>query len=150
MSEVKKIQMSSTNSRISLVLLLLRLSVFLVIFMWTLDKFVSPGHAAAVYEKFYFIGGLGALPIYILGVIELVILIGFVLGVSKGFTYGAILLFHSVSTLSAFKQYFNPFQSPNLLFFAAWPMLAACFTLFYLRDLETRWTFDLGALKTKS
>lgn len=141
--------MSSTNSRISLVLLLLRLSVFLVIFMWTLDKFVDPGHAAAVFETFYFIGGLGALPIYILGAIELVILIGFVMGIRKGLTYGAILLFHAISTLSAFKQYFNPFQSPNLLFFAAWPMLAACFALFYLRDLDTRWTFDLGSAKTK-
>lgn len=141
--------MSSTNSRITLVLLLLRLSVFLVVFMWTLDKFINPTHAADVYEAFYFIGGLGPLPIYILGAIELVILIGFVLGIRKGFTYGAILLFHAVSTLSAFKQYFDPFQSPNLLFFAAWPMLAACFTLFYLRDLDTRFTFDFGGVSSK-
>ncbi len=140
--------MSSTNSRITLVLLLLRLSVFLVVFMWTLDKFINPDHAAAVYENFYFIGGLGAVPFYILGAIEMVILIGFVLGFRKGFTYGAILLFHAISTLSAFKQYFAPFESANLLFFAAWPMLAACFALFYLRDLDTRFTFDLGSAKT--
>ena len=25
----------------------------------------------------------------------------------------------------------------NLLFFAAWPMLAACFALYLLRDLDT-------------
>jgi hypothetical protein len=30
----------------------------------------------------------------------------------------------------------------NLLFFAAWPMLAACIALYMLRDLDTRWTVD--------
>jgi putative oxidoreductase len=28
----------------------------------------------------------------------------------------------------------------NILFFAAWPMLGACFTLYYLRDLDTLWS----------
>jgi len=51
-----------------------------------------------------------------------------------------VLLLHGVSTLSSFHQYRFPFENKtNLLFFAAWPMLAACFTLYYLRDLDTRW-----------
>lgn len=69
--------MTSTNSRIATALLLLRLSVFLVFLMWTLDKFVNPAHAAAVFENFYFIGGLGPAIFYILGFMELLILIGF-------------------------------------------------------------------------
>ncbi len=47
---------------------------------------------------------------------------------------------HAVSTLSSFRQYLAPFKGPNLLFFAAWPMLAACIALFLLRDLDTLWT----------
>jgi hypothetical protein len=47
------------------------------------------------------------------------------------------LIFHAISTLASYRQYLAPFD--NLLFFAAWPMLAACFTLYLLRDLDTRW-----------
>ena len=43
----------------------------------------------------------------------------------------------TINVLSAYKQYLNPFESPNLLFFAAWPMLAACFALYSLRKLDT-------------
>lgn len=128
------------NGRVPFVLLLLRLSVFLVMFMWTLDKFFRPEHAAAVYETFYLIGGLGKVPMYLFGAIELLVLVGFLLGYRKGLTYGAVLVFHAVSTLSAFKRYLAPFTDVNLLFYAAWPMLAACFALFYLRDLDVRWT----------
>src|SRR6266480_2149730 len=56
---------------------------------------------------------------------------------------GVVLLLHAVSTFSSFHQYLHPFEGPNLLFFAAWPMLGACFTLYYLRDLDT--LFRLGS-----
>jgi len=124
-------------NRIGVALLVLRLTVFLVMLVWTIDKFVRPDHAASVYEHFYFMRGLGPAFIYTIGVLELVILIGFVIGFAPRLTYGLVLLFHAVSTLSSFRQYFHPFESVNLLFFAAWPMLGACFTLFYLRDLDT-------------
>jgi putative oxidoreductase len=90
-----------------------------------------------VFANFYFIGGLGSLAIYIIGTVELVLLIGFVAGVKKRLTYGAVLFLHGISTLSSFKQYLAPFEGPNLLFFAAWPMLAACLALYLLRDLDT-------------
>lgn len=130
------------HRRISVALLLLRLSVFLVMLMWTLDKFVNPSHTAAIFKNFYFIGGLSNVPIYIIGAIQLVIILGFVAGFQKRWTYLLVLFFHSVSTFSSFRQYFAPFE--NLLFFAAWPMLAACFTLYYLRDLDTLYTVDKG------
>ncbi|NER79557.1 MAG: hypothetical protein F6K42_08230 [Leptolyngbya sp. SIO1D8] len=49
---------------------------------------------------------------------------------------------HAVSTLASFPRYLDPFTTPNLLFFAAWPMLAACFGVFFLRDLDTLWVVD--------
>ena len=93
----------------------------------------NPDHAAAVYEKFYFIGGVT--PTLLLGIAlaELALLLAFVAGIAKTYTYGAVLLLHAVSTLSSYQQYLNPFEGPNLLFFAAWPMLAACLALFWLR-----------------
>lgn len=115
----------------------LRITVFLVMFMWTIDKFINPQHAVAVYEHFYFLGGLSHSIMYILGGLELIILFAFLIGICKKFSYGAVLLFHSVSTFSSYKQYLSPFQDYHLLFFAAWPMLAACLTLFLLREYDT-------------
>lgn len=129
--------MRTADSRIPLALLMLRLSVFLVMFMWTLDKFIQPEHAAAVFAKFYFISGLGNTIVYVIGAIQLAIILGFVVGWKKPFTYGAVTFLHSISTVSAFKQYLAPFAEVNLLFFAAWPMLAACFTLYSLKHLDT-------------
>ena len=127
-----------TQSRLATALLTLRLSVFLVMLMWTLDKFINPEHAARVYEHFYLIGGMGSTPLAVIASIELLILVGFLLGYRKRFTYGAVLLLHAISTLSSYKQYLSPFD--NLLFFAAWPMLAACFALYYLRNSDTKLT----------
>jgi hypothetical protein len=107
--------------------------------IWTIDKFLRPDHAASVYEHFYFLPGFGSAIIYAVGVAELLLLLGFVIGFAPRLTYGLVLLLHAVSTFSSFRQYFHPFQGPNILFFAAWPMLGACFALYYLRDLDTFW-----------
>ena len=127
------------QARISLALLWLRLGVFITMLMWTLDKFVQPEHAARVFENFYGLGGLGENAFLIIGGLELVLILAFVVGVAKRFTYGALLVLHLGSTLSSYQQYLDPFK--NLLFFAAWPMLAACAALYLLRDLDTRFVF---------
>ncbi len=134
--------MTEQDKKLQLPLLFIRLSVFLVMFMWTIDKFINPGHASKVYESFYYIAGLDVNVMYVIGAIELIILLKFVAGYKKKYTYGAVLALHAVSTLSSFKQYLAPFDGPNLLFFAAWPMLAACFALFILRDLDKKWSVD--------
>jgi len=121
-------------------LLALRLSIFLVMAMWTLDKFVNPEHAARVYEGFYGIGGLGSVAFWVIGALEALLLAGFVAGYRKGLTYGLVFALHAVSTLSSWRQYLDPFE--NLLFFAAWPMLAACYVLYALRDLDTQWSVE--------
>jgi putative oxidoreductase len=130
----------NTENRLPLALLLLRLSVFVVMFVWTVDKFVEPQHASKIMAEFYSIGGVGSALIYLLGVIELAIILAFLLGFTKRWSYGLVLLLHAISTLSSYQKYLNPLQPPNLLFFAAIPMLAACFVLYYLRDADVLWT----------
>jgi hypothetical protein len=117
-------------------LLLLRLGIFIVLLVWALDKFFYPEHASQVFAAFYGIQGLGNALMYVLGAVQLLIVLGFVAGIKKTWTYGAVLLMHAASTLISFPRYLDPFSAPNLLFFAAWPMLAACFAVFYLRDLD--------------
>lgn len=120
---------------LSLSLLLLRLGIFIVFLFWTLDKLINPEHTAGIFSKFYAIENLGNVLIYALGSIQLVLILLFALGLFKTWTYGLILLFHAASTFSTFGLYLKPFD--NLLFFAAWPMLAACIALFLMRDWDT-------------
>ncbi|MBA1149530.1 hypothetical protein H0Z60_21010 [Ectothiorhodospiraceae bacterium WFHF3C12] len=123
-----------TAPRLRASLLMLRLTVFLVMLMWTLDKLVNPTHSAKVFAGFYGIDNAQSL-MAVIGIAELFLIVAFVLGVLKRWTYGLVLLLHAVSTLSSFPQYLQPWD--HLLFFAAWPMLAACAALYLLRDSDT-------------
>ena len=128
------------TERLPVALLTLRLGVFIVMVMWTLDKFVQPQHTAGVFESFYGLDGLGPSIFMVLGTLQLILVLAFLFGIAKRFSYGLIFLLHGISTLSSYAQYLDAFN--NLLFFAAWPMLAACFTLYYLRDQDTLMTWD--------
>ena len=93
-------------------------------------------HQGRRLSKFYGIDGLDAQIAYVLGALELVLLLAFVAGVARRWSYGIVLVLHGVSTLSSWSQYLHPFERANLLFFAAWPMLAACAALYLLRDAD--------------
>lgn len=125
-----------TLNRLSWALFALRLSVFIVMFVWTLDKFVNPAHGMKVFEHFYGIAGMQTTMVYLLGSLQLILVLAFVAGLAKRYTYGLIFLLHGASTLSSFPLYIDAFN--NLLFFAAWPMWGACFTLYLLREADTR------------
>lgn len=122
--------------RIPIVLLVIRHSIFIVMAMWTMDKFLRPDHAAAIFDHYYELAGLSKNIVYVLATAEAVLLIAFLLGLKPRLSYGLVLILHSISTLASYQQYLHPFESNNLLFFAAWPMLAACFALYILRDLD--------------
>ena len=123
------------NLKISL--FLLRLGVLVVFFMWTIDKFINPAHTAAVFSNFYHIEGLSTVMVYIVGGVQVLILLAFFFGFFKRFSYGLLFLMHLVSTLSTFSRYLDPWATPNLLFFTAWPMLAALADLFLMRNEDT-------------
>jgi uncharacterized membrane protein YkvI len=59
------------SRRIATALLVLRLTIFFVMLIWTIDKFVRPAHAGSVYEHFYFLPRFGGTIIYVVGVAEL-------------------------------------------------------------------------------
>jgi hypothetical protein len=73
----------NTENRLPLALLLLRLSVFLVMFVWTVDKFVEPQHASKIMAEFYSLSGVCTAIIYLLAVIELAIILAFLIGIRQ-------------------------------------------------------------------
>ena len=131
----------STKLRMSL--FFTRISIFLVFLMWTLDKIFNPEHGSKIFEKFY---GLTVTPdmMIVVGFLQLAFVVAFGLGLWKKWVYLAVLVLHAGSTFSSLPLYLDPFN--NLLFFAAWPMLAACFILFILKEYDT---WDVYRLKIK-
>ena len=117
----------------------LRLSIFVVMFVWTLDKFLNPEHAADVFARFYWIEKLSPEDIFLFGTAQALILLAFITGTFKSFSYFMVFLFHSAWTFAAFPQYLMPFQEGNLFFFASWPMWVGCFLLWSFRDFDTKW-----------
>ena len=88
--------------------------------------------------------GFGETAFLVLGLAQTVLVLMFLAGLARTWTYGAVLLLHAISTLSSWRQYLAPYEGVNLLFFAAWPMLAACLALFLLRDHDRLLTLGSG------
>ena len=117
-------------------LLLIRIGIAVVFFMWTIDKFINPAHTAAVFAKFYMVPGLSATLAYAIGVVQMLIIIAFLVGYLRTWSYGLILILHAVSTVTSWSAYIDPWTYPHLLFFAAIPMLSACLALWTLRRFD--------------
>lgn len=119
------------SRKLALSLLLLRLSIGLVMMIWAFDKILNPIHGAAVFEGFYGLSGVGKAVVRGIGVAQAIVVLAFLLGLARTWSYGAVLLMHGVTTLVSWSAYLQPLK--NILFFAAWPMLAGLVTLFLLR-----------------
>lgn len=132
---------TTINSKIANVLFLLRIGVGIVLVMWTINKFVNPVHAQEIYKGFFFMPALGNAVVLGIGISEAIVVTLFLIGRFKSISYLIVLIMHSASTLAPISIYLDPYGGPtNLLFFAAWPMLAACIALYYLRDYDTKFT----------
>jgi len=125
------------KSRIEFCLFLLRLGIFIVMFTWTMGKFFDPAHTIRYFERFFLISDLAKSIVFTIGAIETLIILAFLAGLWKRYTYGIVTILHAVSTFMTWKKYTIDI---NLLFFAAWPMLAACIALYLLRDLDDKFT----------
>lgn len=129
--------LSNYQSKIEISLFLSRITVFIVMFAWTVDKFTDPAHGVAILAGFYGLADIGESVVMVIGAIEMLIILAFVAGMWKKYTYGIVLLLHALTTFSSFEQYIGM----RLTFFTAWPMLAVCIALFWLRDLDTKFAF---------
>lgn len=123
------------SRRLAVSLLLLRLSLGLVMMVWAFDKLLNPGHGAAVFESFYGLSGLGEPIVRAIGAVQAVVVLGFLAGFARTWTYGAVLLMHAATTVASSSAYLQPLQ--NILFFSAFPMLAGLVALFLLRSEDS-------------
>jgi len=123
-----------TNERkLQIGLALIRISTGAFFLVWSIEKIISPEAAQRIFQKFYFLTISNPIAVGI-GIIQTLIVVIFMMGLLKTFSYGTVLGMHLVSVISTYQQLFNPYAPGNQLFWAAVPTLAAIIALFLLRD----------------
>lgn len=136
--------MTSTNPQtadrdLELSLALIRLAIAGFLMVWVCDKLFNADGAVKTFSKYYF-GLSGDTVMLGIGVVQLVLVLAFAAGLFKTLTYGAVALMHAFSTFASYERYLDPFARPNILFWAAVPVLAAMIALFILRNRDRMWT----------
>lgn len=122
----------------------LRIGLGLFLALWAIDKMVAADLNAHMFGETYLVM-LNPSVMIIIGAIELVISLLFMLGVHKLLTYGAGILLHGFSTVANFHYLLYPFGEYHL-YIAEVPLLLAFVALFLMRDLDNKWT--LGKKKS--
>lgn len=120
------------QSKLALSLFVLRLTIAAFFLVWAVEKIVAPELAQRVFETFYLVAPSTGQLIAV-GVVQLAIVLAFLAGWLRMWSYGATLVMHAVSTLSTYERLLNPYEPPNHLFWAAVPVLGAILVLFLLR-----------------
>lgn len=130
--------------KLEISLLALRVGIASVFLVWVAYKIMIPETSQGVFTRFYHMTP-GVDVVVIIGIIQLIIVLAFLAGIAKTWTYGAILVMHFVSTASTWERLIAPFDRPNILFWAAIPMLAATVALFLLRESDQLFVVKLRA-----
>lgn len=130
---------SMAKLRLGLVISRMTLGVFFLV--WSLEKIVAPEIAQRVAETFYG-GAPGVNTLLLIGIAQTVLILAFMAGLMKTWTYGALLVFHTASVLTTVGRLINPYEPPNHLFWAGVPVIALLILLFLMRNEDT--LFVLG------
>lgn len=119
----------------------IRITTAAFFLIWSIEKIVAPEIAQKVFSRFY--GSTISPGVSIaIGILQTTLILLFLAGLLKLWTYGAILGMHAVSTLSSYEPLLNPYTPPNHLFWAAVPTLGAIFALFLLRKEDQMLTLS--------
>ena len=94
--------------------------------------------AQGIFANFYFWKGASPAILFAIGLLQIALLLAFTVGFMRFWTYGAVVLMHTASTLSSLGKMIPPYgPSASLVFWAAVPTLAAIVALFLLRDRDS-------------
>lgn len=123
-------------------LLAMRIGVGAVFLVWTIDRLTNYAHNSGMMAHYY---GVSIPPLVLtaMGIAELVVVLAFLMGVKKTWSYGIILALHTVTTIISSHRLLPPYEIHQLLYFGSLPMLGACIGLFLLREKDTLLTVRL-------
>lgn len=127
---------SDADGQLAISLAILRLSTGAFFLVWALEKIIAPDIARRVFENFYFSSPSDTMLI-VAGLVQTAIVLAFMAGLFRFWTYGALLVMHTLSVTSTVPRLLDPYSPPNHLFWAAIPVLGLLVALFILRNRDT-------------
>ena len=131
----------TSNRKLEIGLAIIRITTAAFFLIWSVEKIIKPEISQKVFSNFYF-SNISTSVAVILGILQTIVVLLFLAGLFKLWTYGALLGMHAVSTLSSYGPLLDPYTPPNHLFWAAVPTLGALVALFLLRDEDRLWTLS--------
>lgn len=134
------------DKKLEISLLIIRISIGMFFLVWAVEKIIDTNSVQKVFSTFYYLNISAAISIG-LGIVQALIVLLFMAGLFRMWTYGLVLGMHLVSTLASYKQLLSPYEESNPLFWAAIPTLGALIALFLLRKEDN--LFVLSKAKTK-
>ena len=139
------------RNRLSVALLILRLSLGLFLLLWALEKFILPQTTEQIWASFYRIPISGTI-VTILAILQTLLAIALIVGFLRPITYGIALGINAVTFISTWQQLLDPWglasgEAVNHLFLAGIPVLAGFIALYILHPWDM-WSID-GWLKHK-
>lgn len=125
------------DRKLEMSLFLIRISVAVFLLIWAVDKIVNVKHAQGVFSTFYFWKAASPEVLAAIGAAQVVLLLAFVAGAFKTWTYAAVLLMHAGGTFAGWSRMIPPYgPQSSQSFWAAVPVLAAIVALYLLRDRD--------------
>ena len=134
----------TTERRIALALLILRLSLGLFLLLWGLEKLIIPERTVGIYDHFYgFPMTTTVAPL--LGIAQIALALALLAGLWRRWSYGIATLIHAYSVIASWQSLIDPWGliwgEVKHLFLAGVPVLAGFVALYLLRELDL-WTLD--------
>lgn len=133
----------SNNNAVPYGLFAIRITLFILMFMWALLKITAPqsygvsDDGSGIFGSFYGVG-LGQSVVLFVGVAQIAFLLAFAAGVAKFITTGGVMIMNLATLLVSLSTILPAFAGGgNILFAASFPVFGASLALFLMRDHDT-------------
>ena len=135
--------------RIEIALLIIRLTAAIFIGLWATLKFHHPEWQRNIFEGAYNISFLTITDnlSYFLGTVQIIIILAFVSGFMRTWTYGAMMLMSAAGVIGSLGSFMTYYNYPKNLMLTSIPTLGALIALFILRDMDN--LFSLSGRKKR-
>jgi len=130
-----------TDAKLSLSLLIIRLSIAAFFGVWTSLKFYRPEWFENVFQNIYGLDFATRDLSSLVGFAQAAIVVLFLVGLWRTLSYGALVLMQGAGVIGSIPSLLDFTSYPNNLMWAAVPALGAAIALFILRN-EDRFTID--------
>ena len=124
--------------RIEIALLVIRITAAIFLGLWATLKFHHPEWQRNIFEGAYNVSFFTVTDnlSYFLGAVQIIIVLAFVSGFMRTWTYGLMMLMSAAGVIGSLGSFITYYNYPKNLMLTSIPTLGALIALFILRDMD--------------